>query len=214
MKLGGICWVINSVGLESGNGCSMWWIVLVLFVEVLIVISFLEFNNGFVFSVVGVDNGLCAVRFVFAVVCIFLVIILLYVSIFLWIFSCGLVIKFIVFSFSVCSVIFDFLLVREEIIIMGIGCKCINFLRKFSLFICGILIFSVSILGLNFLIKLCVISGLGVVVIIFMLLWLLMIFVMIWCISVELLIDNILILFIVNFYLVYILFDYAVWSGV
>lgn len=214
MKSGGICWVINSVGLESGNGCSTWRIVLVLFVEVLIVISFLEFNNGFVFSVVGVDNGLCVVRFVFVVVRIFLVIISLYVSIFSRIFSCGLVIKFIVFSFSARSVIFDFLSVREEIIITGIGRKRINFSRKFSSFIRGILIFSVSISGLNFLIKLRAISGLGAVVIIFMSLWLLMIFVMIWRISVELSIDNILILFIVNFYLAYISFDYVAWSGV
>lgn len=118
-------------------------------------------------------------------------------------------IKFIVFSFSARSVIFDFLSVREEIIITGIGRKRINFSRKFSSFIRGILIFSVSISGLNFLIKLRAISGLGAVVIIFMSLWLLMIFVMIWRISVELSIDNILILFIVNFYLAYISFDYV-----
>lgn len=65
-------------------------------------------------------------------------------------------------------VIFEFFLVNDEIIIIGIGCNCINFLRKFKLFICGILILSVNICGLNFLIKLWVINGLGVVVIIFM----------------------------------------------
>lgn len=120
--------------------------------------------------------------------------------------SCGLVIKLMVFNFSVCSVILEFFLVSEEIIIIGIGCRCISFFRKLRLFICGILMFRVNMFGLNFLMRFLVINGFGVVVIIFILLWLLIILVMIWCISVELLIDNILILFMFYFYLVYILF--------
>lgn len=93
----------------------------------------------------------------------------------LWIFRVGFCRKFIVFSFSVWRVILELVWVSEEIISIGIGCSCISCLRKFRLFMCGIFMFRVSIFGLCCLIRLWVIRGFGVIVIIFILLWLLMI---------------------------------------
>lgn len=64
--------------------------------------------------------------------------------------SFGFVIKFIVFSLSVCSVVLVFFLVSVDIIIIGVGIVFIIIFKKCNLFIFGILMFRVIMFGLNF----------------------------------------------------------------
>lgn len=114
--------------------------------------------------------------------------------------SVGLLIKLIVLSFRVLRVMFVFFCVSDDIIMIGVGCRVMILCRKEMLFILGILIFSVIILGLSFLIILCVVNGFEVV-------FMILICGECWsmdginiCISVLLLIINVCILCVIKFF--------------
>lgn len=82
-----------------------------------------------------------------------------------------------------CELVFD----NEFMMIIGSGCFFMMIFKKVRLFMCGILMLSVRMLGLSCMILLCVMYGLIVVLMILILgLWVSVLFMILWMI-VELL---------------------------